>query len=129
MSTLVSTANWKPSILVCSQDTKLIIAKNPANDGLITEVFLLASLQVIELFIYLTSIFPFFSGRKMPTLANKVKLIIKLGIIPDIPADDGSITEAFYDADISDSSKSALLEMSILDKKKTSSIHAEIYSS
>ena len=119
MSTLVSTANLKPSILVYSQDTKLIIPKIPANDGLNTEVFLLASLQVIDVLnIYLTSIFPLFSGRTMPTLANKAKLIIKLGIIPDIPADDGPITKASYDADISDSFESALFDFVFLDTRK-----------
>ena len=70
-----------------------------ANDGLNTEViydYIFASLQVREiLHIYLTSILPSFAGRKMPTLANKAILIIELGIILDIPANDGLNTEFF----------------------------------
>ena len=94
MSTLVYTANLKPSILVCSQDTKLIIPI-PA---MVSTRKCSASLQVTELLhIYPTSIFSFFSGRKMPTLANKAIPIIKLGIIPDIPANDGLNTEVIYD--------------------------------
>ena len=99
MSTLVYTANLKPSILVCSQDTKLIIPI-PA---MVSTRKCSASLQVIELLhihVYPTSMFSFFSGRKMPTLANKAIPIIKLGIIPDIPANDGLNTEVIYDSDI-----------------------------
>ena len=90
---------------------------------------LAASPQVIELLhIYLTSTFPFFSGRKMPTLANKAKRTIKLGIIPDIPANDGLNTEMSYDSDISDSSDSDLFEFSFLDKRKPQVLISQIIS-
>ena len=54
----------------------------------------------------------------MPTLANKAILIIELGIILDIPANDGLNTEMFYDSDITDLSESVSFAFSFLDKKK-----------